>query len=138
ELAQGMTEENHEQSMHEIITLSGQALALDPFADKAIQLRLQAAIHLHDHAAYRETFARMPLERLNVERANGYAWKLAILDTLPDRNLDLALRFANRAVQLDPASASCVETLARVQYDLALIDQAIATQKHAIELDAKD
>jgi thiol-disulfide isomerase/thioredoxin len=138
ELAEGMTEENHEQKMAEILKVSDQALKLDPFCDKAIQLRLHSAQHLADHAAYRDTFSRMPIDKLNLDRANGYAWKLATLESLPDRNLDLALAFAKRAVELDPKSASCAETLARVDYDLGLIDQAIAAQQHAIELDPKE
>jgi thiol-disulfide isomerase/thioredoxin len=138
ELAAGMSEENHEQIMGKMLGITDQALKLDPFCDQAVHFRLQSAQHLGDHAAFRDTFSRMPIERLGMDRANGYAWKLATLDSLPDRNLDIALAFAKRAVELDPKSSSCAETLGRVYYDLALIDQAIAQQQHAIELDPKD
>jgi thiol-disulfide isomerase/thioredoxin len=137
-LVTGMTEANHEASMRRILALTDQALALEPFDDGAIQPRLDAARHLGDHAAFRDTYARMPIEHMNVERANGYAWKLATSATLPDRNLDLAFAFAKRAVGLAPNDDSCAETLALVYYDLGLIEEAIAEQARAAALDPKN
>ncbi len=138
ERMQRMTEETYDAATPELIAETVEILALDPFDDKAIQVRMRISEHTRDRALMRATFATMPVERMTADRANAYAWKLATDENLANRNLDLAWAFAQRAVAADPANASCVDTQARVLYDLGLIDRAIATEERAVALDASD
>jgi Flp pilus assembly protein TadD len=64
---------------------------------------------------------------------NSAAW----LSACCRRNLDGALAHAQKAVELAPQSASHLDTLAEVLFQLGQKDKAAATQKKVIELDPK-
>lgn len=66
---------------------------------------------------------------------NNVAWDIATLEGVEPRDLDLALRLANRAVTVSEwKEAFIIDTLARVQFDRGEVEPAIATQTKAVEL----
>ena len=89
-------------------------------ANKAAEELMKAS---HDNA--------MELEQL--------AWVLATLVPGPGPDLDLALTAAKRAEELtESKNASILDTLSRVQFTRGNIEDAIATEKKAIELAGPD
>ena len=66
---------------------------------------------------------------------NQLAWILATGVEGPGPDLDLALAAANRAVELtDSKNASILDTLSRVQFSKGNVEEAIATEKKALEI----
>jgi len=64
---------------------------------------------------------------------NNFAWQRAI--GKGDRNLDLALKAAQRGVELTrQEDASILDTLARVHYELGQLDKAIEWQRLAVKV----
>ncbi len=71
----------------------------------------------------------------NSATLNAVAWEIASSD--PTSDLDLALKAALRASELrDNQDAAILDTLARVHYELGDLDQAIQTQRLAVEHNA--
>lgn len=65
---------------------------------------------------------------------NQVAWMLATADGMPTRDLDLALRAAERAAELTKRSdADILDTLARVHFERGEKDKAIEVQTEAVE-----
>jgi tetratricopeptide (TPR) repeat protein len=64
---------------------------------------------------------------------NSAAW----LSACCRRNLDAALRHAQKAVELAPTNAGYLDTLAEVQFQRGNKEEAIALQKRVIQLDPK-
>lgn len=109
--------------------------ALDAVNEDAINVRLAIANYLKKPEMARETLARIPLAKLSADEANKLAWARATEDALYLRNLDLALAFINRALELEPGDASYFDTRARLEYELGDVAAAIATAAKAVELD---
>lgn len=66
---------------------------------------------------------------------NQLAWILATGVEGPGPDLDLALDIASRAVELtDSKNASALDTLSRVQFSKGNVEEAIATEKKALEI----
>jgi uncharacterized Ntn-hydrolase superfamily protein len=65
---------------------------------------------------------------------NGLAWFTATHDLY----LKEALQAAERAVDLEPEDANILDTLAEVQFRLGMIDSALVTIEHALELNPGD
>ena len=70
----------------------------------------------------------------NAETLNGYAWFLAT----HKESLDKALAMANEAVNLEPKSASILDTVAECLFALGRKDDAIATAKRVVGLATSD
>ncbi|MBL8746535.1 MAG: redoxin family protein [Phycisphaerae bacterium] len=69
---------------------------------------------------------------------NAIAWTIVDPDgEVTDKNLDIAMRAAKRAVELDPKDAGILDTLARVHFLKGEVAVAIRTQEEAIS-HAKD
>ena len=67
---------------------------------------------------------------------NALAWSLASKEDLPDPILRETLVLAQRACELTGfANADALDTLARIHFTLGELDQAIAWQKQAVELE---
>lgn len=62
---------------------------------------------------------------------NDLAWTAALLD----RDLDMALEHAQRAVALSPSRAAYADTLAEVHFRRGNREEAVRLQKRAVELD---
>ena len=67
---------------------------------------------------------------------NSFAWSLVTQPSAPDQVLDVALRIAKRASELEnDENAATLDTLARVYFEQGNLDQAIACQEKAVALD---
>lgn len=115
-------------------------LAADPTDTQAIDIRAQIFKAKGDH----EGSVRWMTELVGkvqgeAETLNNLAWRLATADDLRYREPAVALRAAKRAVEVSGGKeAAIIDTLARVYFDVGLVDKAVETQKSAIAaLDAK-
>ena len=70
----------------------------------------------------------------DAEFLNNYAWYLA----LEKKRLDRAFELAKKAVELSPKSAHILDTLAEVHLQSGRAQEAVATQKRAVELATKE
>jgi thiol-disulfide isomerase/thioredoxin len=74
----------------------------------------------------------------NSDQLNALAWTLATQRADSTEVLPLALRLAERASELhEGQDASTFDTLARIYYEQGNLDEAIANQEQAVELDAE-
>ena len=72
------------------------------------------------------------------ENLNTMAWSLATKEDLPEPILQETLSMAHRACELTGfANADTLDTLARIHFVLGELDEAIAWQKQAVQLDPK-
>jgi len=75
----------------------------------------------------------------NANVLNELAWAIATDAPEDARDLDLAVRAAERAVELtDAENASILDTLARVYYEEGRLDKAIKWQEKAVDAAASD
>lgn len=115
-------------------------LEADPANDKGILAKLKLAEKLKD-VAMQKTFLdkTLPLIDADASALNVVAWQLATAENPLMRQPAVALKAAKRAVELsESGEAAILDTLARIQSDCGLLDQAIETQKKAVALDDKD
>jgi tetratricopeptide (TPR) repeat protein len=98
-------------------------------------VRLAIANFIKKPEMVRETLVKIPLAKLSADMGNSLAWARAIDEVLIQRNLDLALAFIRRSLELEPGNAAYLDTRARVEYDLGDVAAAIATAAKAVELD---
>jgi thiol-disulfide isomerase/thioredoxin len=110
-------------------------LALDAVNEQAINVRLAIANFIKKPEMVRETLVKIPLPKLSADLGNSLAWARAIDEVLVQRNLDLALAFIDRALELEPANPAYLDTRARLEYDLGDVAAAIATAAKAVEID---
>jgi thiol-disulfide isomerase/thioredoxin len=69
----------------------------------------------------------------NPQALNELAWTIATEESIKQRDLKTAERFAARAVELTKREEGAIlDTLARVQFDQGKVDEAIATQTEAV------
>jgi tetratricopeptide (TPR) repeat protein len=81
----------------------------------------------------------MPLIDGDAAALNVVAWMLATVENPLLRQPVVALKAAKRAVDLSESSeAAILDTLARVQSDCGLLDQAVESEKKALALDDTD
>jgi len=72
----------------------------------------------------------------NVNLLNALAWLLATEQSEPDSRLEVALRFAKRASELQQdGEAAILDTIARIYYEQGHLAEAIAWQEKAIALE---
>jgi tetratricopeptide (TPR) repeat protein len=110
-------------------------LALDAVNEQAINVRLAIANFIKKPEMVRETLLKIPLSKLSADLGNSLAWARAIDEVLVQRNLDLALAFIHRALELEPGNAAFLDTRARLEYDLGDVTAAISTAAKTVELD---
>ena len=85
-------------------------------------------------SAYKQAALAGEALKDNAEALNQIAWTIADMPGLEQRDLDLALKLADRAVELTGGNeASILDTLARVQFDKGDVAAAITTQTRAVE-----
>jgi peroxiredoxin len=115
-------------------------LEMDAGNEKAIDTKFKQ-FQKNKDAAKLKTWVESLLPTIDgdANALNRTAWTLITMENLALRQPAAALKAARRAVEasggIDPHP---IDTLARVQYSLGLIDEAIATQKKAVALDSTD
>jgi len=115
-------------------------LEADPGNEVGLNAKFKKFEHDKDGAACK-AFAekRIPLIWDDANALNVVGWNLATVQNMALRFPDLALKSAKRSVELSEWSESMyIDTLARAQFECAMLDQAIETQKKAVALDEKD
>ncbi len=122
----------HNPDLPKALAKIDEILALDAVDEHAINVRMAIARFLKKPEMVRETLARIPLAKLPADECNSLAWSRATDDVLIQRNLDLAFAFIRRALALEPGNASCLDTRARLEYELGDIAAAIATSVTAV------
>jgi thiol-disulfide isomerase/thioredoxin len=115
-------------------------LEADPGNDKGLTAKLKLAEKLKDVAMQKEFLDKtMPLIDGDAAALNVVAWQLATAENPLMRQPAVALKAAKRAVDLSESSeAAILDTLALLQSQCGMLDQAIETQKKALALDEKD
>ena len=108
-------------------------LALDPFNEQTLTIRVAIGKFQKNPAVVRETITRLPLEQIGAEQANALAWQRVTDEDLPYRNLDLALILVDRALMLDPGAASFLDTKARILYSIGSLEEAVQVQEQAVK-----
>ncbi|GJQ30275.1 MAG: hypothetical protein HBSAPP03_21590 [Phycisphaerae bacterium] len=121
------------------VTLLNDLLAIRPaeFTPRIREVFEVLAVDNADEAgayAWLKTLEAGPLKD-DAPTLNNVAWDIATAEGLKARDLDLAHRLAARAVDVSGGrEAYILDTLARVQFDLGRIEEAIATQEKAVAL----
>ncbi len=70
---------------------------------------------------------------------NGIAWEIVDPDAeVKDRNLDIAMKAAKRAAELEPADPGILDTLARVHFLKGEVSEAIRLQEKAVGLEKSE
>jgi thiol-disulfide isomerase/thioredoxin len=64
---------------------------------------------------------------------NHIAWFIVDSPQVKERNLDLALKMANRGVELEQNNAAILDTLARVHYEKGDLKKAVEIQRKAVQ-----
>jgi Flp pilus assembly protein TadD len=67
-------------------------------------------------------------------RANSLAWKLLTCDCVAARDPEMALQWAQRACKINDNDPEFLDTLALALADNGCCDDAVATQRRAIDL----
>lgn len=116
------------------LTKCDEILALDPFHEQTLTIRVAIGKFQKNPAVVRETIARLPLDQISADQANSLAWQRATDEDLAYRNLDLALVLIDRALAIDPTAASFLDTKARILYSIGAIEEAIQVQEQATKL----
>ena len=108
-------------------------LALDPFNEQTLTIRVAIGKFQKNPAVVRETIARLPLDQIGADQANSLAWQRVTDEDLIYRNLDLALVLVDRALALSPGAASFLDTKARILWSIGAVEEAIQVQEQAIK-----
>lgn len=116
------------------LTKCDEILALDPFHEQTLTIRVAIGKFQKNPAVVRDTIARLPLDRISADQANSLAWQRVTDEDLPYRNLDLALALIDRALAIDPTASAFLDTKARILYSLGLVEEAIQVQEQALKL----
>lgn len=70
----------------------------------------------------------------DAQRLNQLAWMMTTEDSIETRDLKLAKRFAERAVEVsERKDGAILDTLARIHFDMGEIDKAIEVQTEAVK-----
>jgi peroxiredoxin len=115
-------------------------LEADPGNEKGLLAKMKLIEKLKD-VAEQKAFLDKTLPVIDGDAAalNLVAWTLATCENAALRQPAVALKAAKRAVELSESSeAAILDTLARVQSDCGMLEQAIETQKKAVALDETD
>ena len=112
---------------------------VERFPDRSSGFKL-TKLRLLQHAGLDEQFAAFA-DRLLQEQwedprfLDNFAWNIAVTMSGESRKLELALKAARQASTLtNHSDPSIMETLARVYFEQGLVDNAIAAQKKAIDI----
>ncbi len=119
---------------------SDKLLEADPANEKGLTAKLKK-IEADKDAPALKTFLEktMPVIDDDAAALNLVAWTLATTPNSALRRPDVAMKAAKRAVELSEShEAAILDTLARVQSQCGLLDQAIETQKKAVAADPSD
>jgi thiol-disulfide isomerase/thioredoxin len=113
------------------------AVAANPDARSAL-LHMKFSIAMRGEKyplAYQVADELAETNKEDPDELNQLAWFIADNKSVKTRDLDRALRYAQWAVEAsDAKSGEILDTLARVQFDKGDVDQAIETQKKAVDL----
>ena len=124
--------------LQRILAKTSEILADDPLNEEAFGLRLGIAEHQQDASLIRATYEAAPLEQLNIARAVALTNKLLSAPEPSWRMPDLAWRFAQHAVAVAPEAAEAHAVLAEVEQQFGRLDEAIASQMRAAQLDPEN
>lgn len=110
-------------------------LALDPANERALRVRTVIAKKEQDPAALQAVYDRIDPRELGPEKAARLAQSILEERDLAYRPVGAAFRLSAHAVKQRPENGRYAHTLARVQYALGKVEEAIRWEKRAIELD---
>ncbi len=113
-------------------------LADDPTDLETVNLRIEVAKHMKNHAVVRATCAAIPVAQLDADQAGALALMLVRDEEPANRHLDLAYAFAAHAVSTEPANAQAQAAQAAVWNALGFLDRAVACQMRAVAADPAD
>ncbi len=113
-------------------------LAIVPVHEQGMNVKKIIAQQKNDPSIWRKTLEHIEIENLSGEELNSVAWLLVTEEHLLYRNVDLAVHFAEIAVEKSPDNSALLDTLARAYYVAGKIDQAISTQERAAKLEEHD
>jgi len=128
-----------QENVARALTDYNQAIARNPLDYEAFTFRGDAYAASGNHAQAVRDYQRAMT--LNDRYARAYFSAAWLRATCPDpryRDAETALRSARRAIELEPENYRYLECLAAAQARAGQFDQAIATQKKAIEVIPKD
>ena len=112
------------------------AAAKHPDMTALMETKFQMMLMSDDHAkdAYSVGESVMMNNWDNAQMLNSVSWSVMTNPNIKHRDLNFAMKAAERANQLtDNKDASILDTLARAYFDKGMIDKAIATQERAIQ-----
>lgn len=139
ELEREMVRQINTQDPDKIEPAADAVLAQDPSHMGAVNVRKQCFVKRDDPKAFREWIAKHVPKVTEAESLNAVAWDLVTTDALPWRESGAALAAATKAVELTQGkNGAMIDTLARVYYEIGLVDRAIETQNKAIAALAAD
>jgi len=122
-----------ENDLEAALAASARLMELQPLSYERMAMHVRLLRFKGDEDAVRKV-RRGAAERFagSAQLLNNLAWDAATDDSMSLRDLDLARRCALEAVRLtEGRNADSLDTLARVYYNLCMLDEAIATQEKA-------
>ncbi len=128
------------RNLDKALALCDEILALEPIDELALQIKWVGFLQKKDGPA-QVAFIRGHLPKVNdhAPTLNDFAWKLATHENFEWRDIALAHKAIQRAIELtEGKDASFVDTHARVLFETGLVDMAVAEQKKAISLEPEN
>ncbi len=115
-------------------------LAAEPSNDFALNWRIWIFEQKNDVAGYRAWIRdRMAAAKDDADVLSRVAWRLVTRGDFQWREVEVALDASRRAVELtQEKDADKLDTLARVWFELGMLENAVETEKKAVALDADD
>jgi tetratricopeptide (TPR) repeat protein len=129
---QAMQSAARKQDVPGSIDAAKKMLEIDPNSSEAFQMLVFLCQHTKDPAKFKKISAGL-IERpgCGAQMLNFIAWNLVSINPLSFRDVGLALRAVNRALEQEE-HPGFLDTLARVYFELGRLDLAVATQEKAL------
>lgn len=110
-------------------------LAIEPWHQKALPIRVYVAKKKNDVAGARAVYRAIPAAEISVDVAHRLAESMLQDPDLPYRFPSVAASLVERVHKAEPASSETLVLMARLRYVSGRIQDAIVLQKQAADLD---
>ena len=121
--------------LDEALDVADEAISIQPEEFGLKMMKYQMLVE-SERTKEANSFAEVMAESVwdESQELNSLAWVMTTEVPSEAQDLDLALKFADRAIELSPEDSNSLDTLARIHYELGDLEKAIEIQKKAVSL----